>query len=144
MLSNTSKYALRAVVYLAVNSDESKRIGLKRISGDLSIPTPFLGKILQLLARHKLLVSTKGPNGGFSLGMGADEIYLMDIIDIVEGQDVFNKCAIDVKFCSERENLCALHTRYASMRQKMKALFESETIGQLVDEVKTNRQSRFI
>ena len=62
MLSNTSKYAIRAVIYLALFAGKEKKIGIKQISTDLSIPTPFLGKILQTLAKHKLLSSTKGPH----------------------------------------------------------------------------------
>nr|HPR60051.1 Rrf2 family transcriptional regulator [Prolixibacteraceae bacterium] len=68
MLSNTCKYAIRALIYLANYSKENKKIGIKKISEDLGIPSPFLGKILQSMAREKMLASTKGPNGGFSLG----------------------------------------------------------------------------
>ena len=64
MLSNTCKYALRALIYLAKFSKEEKMIGIKKISEDLNLSSPFLGKILQNLVKQKLLVSTKGPNGG--------------------------------------------------------------------------------
>ena len=67
MLSNTSKYAIRAVIYLALFSTKEKKVGIKQVSSELDIPSPFLGKILQLLARHHILGSTKGPNGGFYL-----------------------------------------------------------------------------
>ena len=68
MLSNTCKYALRALIYLGKFSEENSRIGIKKIAEDLSLSSPFLGKILQNLVKQKLLVSTKGPNGGFALG----------------------------------------------------------------------------
>jgi Rrf2 family protein len=138
MLSNTSKYALRAVIYLAINTKEGERIGIKKISSDLDIPTPFLGKILQTLAKHKLLNSTKGPSGGFGLGRSADDILLMDIVEIVDGRDNFHKCAIGVKYCTEQENPCALHTRYAKLRDDMKDIFESETIEDVTKDAKNN------
>ena len=94
MLSNTSKYAIRAVIYLSINAGEERKIGIKQISKDLNIPTPFLGKILQILAKHKLLSSTKGPHGGFGLGKKADEIKLIDVVNIIDGQDIFKKCLI--------------------------------------------------
>ncbi|MGC9343533.1 MAG: RrF2 family transcriptional regulator [Bacteroidales bacterium] len=143
MLSNTSKYALRAVIYLAINAREGEKIGIKKISSDLDVPTPFLGKILQTLAKHRLLASTKGPNGGFGLGMSADEIHLMDVVEIVDGQDSFHKCAIGVKYCSEQKNPCALHSRYAKLRDEMKELFQSETIEQAAKEVK-NKNKKII
>ena len=143
MLSNTCKYAIRAVLYLAVHAKDSK-IGIKKISKDLDIPTPFLGKILQTLARHKILTSIKGPNGGFSLGMDADEIYLMDIVEIIDGNDNFNKCAIGVKYCSEQDNPCALHTRYAKLREEIKEIFHRETVETLVEEVSMGKQKIII
>ena len=66
MLSNTCKYAIRAVVYLSVYGSDQKMIGIKEISAALDIPSPFLSKILQTLARKKILHSIKGPHGGFS------------------------------------------------------------------------------
>src|SRR4030042_4490721 len=103
MLSNTSRYAIRAVIYLAVNYEEGAKIGIKQISKDLGIPTPFLGKILQSLAKHKLLSSTKGPHGGFGLGRKAEDIKLIDIVDIIDGQDIFNQCLIRLNDCNEKE-----------------------------------------
>ena len=56
MLSNTSKYGIKAVLYLAreTQTETDKWIGIKKISSDLKIPMPFLGKILQMLARSLL------------------------------------------------------------------------------------------
>lgn len=73
MLSNTCKYALRALIYLGKFSTDDKRIGIKKISEDLGLSSPFLGKILQNMVKQKLLVSTKGPNGGFSLAKSLEK-----------------------------------------------------------------------
>ncbi len=140
MLSSTCKYALRAVMYLAVHAAGGQKIGIKQISKDLEIPTPFLGKILQTLAKHRLLTSTKGPNGGFGLGLPPEEIHLMDIVEIIDGMDNFNRCVIGVKYCSEQENQCALHTRYAHLRNEIKDIFNSETVAQLALEVSSGKQ----
>jgi Rrf2 family protein len=144
MLSNTSKYALRAVIYLAIHTKEGEKVGIKKIASDLDVPTPFLGKILQSLAKHRLLVSTKGPNGGFGLGRPANAIHLMDIVEIVDGQDSFLKCAIGVKYCREQKNHCALHSRYAVLRDQMKELFESETVEDSATEVRNNNKKIII
>jgi Rrf2 family transcriptional regulator, iron-sulfur cluster assembly transcription factor len=74
MLSNTCKYAVRALIYLAKFSKEGKMIGIKKISEDLKLSSPFLGKILQNLVKQKLLVSTKGPNGGFALAKHSSKL----------------------------------------------------------------------
>jgi len=125
MLSNTSKYAVRAVIYLAMNAGEEKKIGIKQISKDLNIPTPFLGKILQTLAKHKLLSSTKGPHGGFGLGRSSEDIKLIDIVDIIDGQDIFNKCLIRLDNCNDKEP-CSMHNKYAEIRSQLMDIFQNQ------------------
>jgi len=139
MLSNTSKYAIRAVIYLALNAGEEKKIGIKQISKDLNIPTPFLGKILQTLAKHKLLSSTKGPHGGFGLGRSANQIFLIDIVDIIDGQDIFNKCLIRLDDCNEKEP-CSMHNKYVEIRKSLHSLFQEQKISELIDEIKQGKQ----
>ncbi len=143
MLSNTCKYAIRAVIYLAVNKNEGK-VGIKKISSDLDIPSPFLGKILQSLVKHRILSSTKGPNGGFGLGKDPEDIVLMDIVEIIDGVDNFEKCAIGVKYCSEQENHCAVHKQYSILREEMKSMFNYSKISELAEEIQNNKTSLFI
>jgi len=138
MLSNTSKYAIRAMIHLALNGKDDAKIGIKQISKDLDIPTPFLGKILQSLAKHKLLVSTKGPHGGFGLGKSAYDISLMNIVEIIDGLDSFNMCLLGLKSCTDDEVNCPVHRSYGSIRDQLKNLFQSENIGELADHIKKN------
>ncbi|NJK96255.1 MAG: Rrf2 family transcriptional regulator [Bacteroidales bacterium] len=144
MLSNTSKYAIRAVIYLALNGNKDSKIGIKQISKDLSIPTPFLGKILQSLAKHKLLASTKGPHGGFSLGKSASDISLMDIVEIIDGLDSFNMCVLGLESCTTSESNCPIHSNYASIREQLKNLFQTENIGILVEKIKSSEKQLII
>jgi Rrf2 family transcriptional regulator, iron-sulfur cluster assembly transcription factor len=141
MLSNTSRYAIRAVIYLALNSNEGAKIGIKQISQDLDIPTPFLGKILQTLAKHKLLSSTKGPHGGFGLGKKASDISLMDIVEVIDGLDNFNSCVLGLKTCTDDQQHCSIHRNYGAIREQLKQLFQSESIGMITDHIKENNFS---
>ena len=138
MLSNTSKYAIRSMMYLALNSKADTKIGIKQISKDLEIPTPFLGKILQTLAKHKLLLSTKGPHGGFGLSKSAYDINLMDIVEIIDGLDSFKMCVLGLKSCTNNEQNCPIHYRYETIRDQLKNLFQNENIGELADHIKEN------
>ena len=137
MLSNTCKYAIRAVIYLAVNDEDGKKIGIKQISKDLDIPSPFLGKILQSLAKQKLLNSTKGPHGGFCLGRLVDEITLYDIVSIIDGSDVFSNCLIGMYSCKSKSDgndvyACPVHEQYSSIREQMFEFFSTETIEKIM------------
>ena len=106
MLSNTSKYAIRAMIYLALFASSDKKAGIKEISEKLDIPTPFLGKILQLIAKRQLLHSTKGPHGGFCLSKPAMDISIMEVVEIIDGSDAFDTCVyISVVFVLECPNI---------------------------------------
>ena len=85
MFSKQTQYALRAVLYLAVNSRSNKKIGVNVIAEELDVPKQFLSKILQKLVNHKLLHSSKGKSGGFYMTAANLNSNLRSIIEIFDG-----------------------------------------------------------
>lgn len=135
MLSNTSRYAIRALIYLAIHTSDHEKIGIKKIAEELDIPSPFLGKILQTLVKQNLLASTKGPNGGFGVNEQTPELSLHDIIRVIDGDDLFSKCVITNKPCSDHgDTVCSLHSHYQEIRGGIEKLFSDHTIGSLAEE----------
>lgn len=131
MLSNTCKYALRALIYLGKFSEENSRIGIKKISEDLSLSSPFLGKILQNLVKQKLLVSTKGPNGGFGLAKKPTDITLWDIVTKVDGEEFFTNCLISLEPCISHDPnrpLCPVHSQYDKLRKEICTFYKDTTL----------------
>lgn len=138
MLSNTCKYAVRSLIYLGKFSADGTKIGIKKISADLMIPTPFLGKILQNLVKQKILLSTKGPNGGFSLGKKPGEISLYDIVRIVDGDDYFKNCLIGHQPCAihaANEKPCPIHTRFGPIRAQLLQFYQETTIEEVLGDM---------
>lgn len=138
MLSNTSKYAIRAVIYLAVNVKDNQKIGIKKIAEALEIPSPFLGKILQILVRRKILSSAKGPHGGFGVGKDPFKITLYDIIYEMDGDDLFNSCILGAGSCSDahEDGYCALHFEFEEAKSQLIKLYKTKTIGELAAKAK--------
>ena len=135
MLSNSCRYGIRAVVYLASRYPEKINIGIKEISGDLNLPAPFLAKIMQQLARHKILNSVKGPNGGFSLLKKPESITMLDIVKIIDGEALFKNCLIHDGSCAETKKsrkTCTVHDDYSKIRADIDKLFRGKTIEELV------------
>jgi Rrf2 family protein len=139
MLSNTSKYAIRALIYLELFSNKEKKVGIKEISQKLDIPSPFLGKIMQMMVKHNLLNSAKGPNGGFYLKRPAIDIGLMEVIEIIDGSESFEICVIRNSAC-DHKNPCSMHDKMAPLWNEMKRVFTTETIADLVAEFKEDRE----
>lgn len=137
MLSNTCKYAIRALIYLANYAQETQKIGIKKISEDLSIPSPFLGKILQGLARENILSSIKGPNGGFALGRKPEEISLYDIVVHVDGEKYFNNCIIRLEPCScytEEISTCPVHKRFSRLRGDLIGFYQDTSLADIIED----------
>jgi Rrf2 family protein len=138
MLSNSCKYAIRSTIYIQLNScDNTRKVGIREISKELDLPSPFLGKILLNMAKHNLLLSTKGPHGGFLLARPAKEITLHDIIILFDGQHLFEDCLIGLSSCSSNSHnkvRCPIHNRYLPISIQLQELFKSETIEKLAHE----------
>jgi len=139
MISNTSKYAIRALIYLELYSLPEKKVGIKKIAEELEIPPPFLGKILQVLVKQQLLASSKGPNGGFYLNKPAIDIQVMEIIEIVDGKEILNDCVIRTTRCDHTQP-CSMHHKLAPLRIEIKRLFATETIADLVSEFREGKE----
>ncbi len=138
MLSNTCKYAIRSVIYLAINNDNKRKIGIKKIAEELDIPTPFLGKILQSLVRKEILLSTKGPNGGFSINEKTYNTSLQEIIETIDGSSVFTNCIIGMKPCvlhEEEETPCPIHNQINTVKGQLNNFFNDKTIRDLVNDI---------
>ena len=138
MLSNTCKYALRALIFLANFAEEDKRIGIKRISKELELTKPFLSKVLQNLTKQKLLVSTKGPNGGFALARDSSEITLWDIVIKVDGEEFFTNCLIGLEPCTTHDPskpLCPVHAQYGKLRTEIKNFYQKTTLKIISDDI---------
>ena len=82
--SLSSKYAIRACIYLSQLPPGTNGMA-KHIADTEGIPPSFLAKILQQLTRSGLLVSSKGPTGGYCLRLPSDKISLLALIDAVDG-----------------------------------------------------------
>ncbi|MEA1887337.1 MAG: Rrf2 family transcriptional regulator [Bacteroidota bacterium] len=136
MLSITSKYGIRATVYIAGKSKKGEKIGIKKISEDLDLPMPFLAKILQQLVKKKILVSSKGPHGGFCIAREPKDIYLIEVVKAIDGEDVFHRCVLYNENCASFEKNrtpCILHVDYVKARDKIEKLFKTKTVQNLVN-----------
>ncbi|MCK7460654.1 MAG: Rrf2 family transcriptional regulator [Sphingobacterium sp.] len=89
------------LLYIASKQQGNEKTGIKQICKDLDLPTPFLAKILQQLAKQKILKSLKGPHGGFSLLKDPKKITLLDIVITIDGEDIFTNCVIHNRTCTQ-------------------------------------------
>ncbi|WP_291865876.1 Rrf2 family transcriptional regulator [Maribacter sp.] len=130
MLSNSSKYALKAVLYLALNSDESRKILAKNISEPINVPRAYIAKLLQELSRHNLVSSTRGPKGGFFLNVENRAATLIKIVDVIDGDHRLRSCMLSLKECNE-DHPCPLHGLVGNAKSNFIKNLEKTTINDL-------------
>lgn len=136
MFSTSCHYGLQAMIYIALHASEDNNVGLNKIASEQNIPKHFLSKILQLLVKHKLLVSMKGPTGGFNLNRPADEITLIEVVAAIDGLDMFTQCGIGLKRCDD-DHPCPIHHDYKKIRQRIQHLFETKSLKELSEDVES-------
>jgi Rrf2 family protein len=83
-LSRKADYGLMAVHYIAFHQHDAV-VSTKRIAEDLRIPVELLAKILQRLAREKLIASVNGPKGGYVLARKPSQIRVSEVLRAIEG-----------------------------------------------------------
>ena len=88
-LSEGTAIALHSIVYINNKSEPST---VKEISTKFGISDNHLSKVLQHLVKVGVLVSVKGPKGGFSIKDKYRNMSLMDIYEIFEGKFEGRKC----------------------------------------------------
>ena len=132
MLSKTTEYALRAIVYIAIQDALGLKTGIKEVARELELPVHFIGKILQDLVRKGLIASVKGPGGGFFLHRSASDISILEVVQSIDGLEAFRKCGMGMKMCSDLHP-CPLHHEIKAYRNQLLKVFSSRTIQSLVD-----------
>ncbi len=135
MFSNSSKYAIKAVLYLALNSNEEKKIMVKDIAGPINVPKAYIAKLLQELSRQKTISSTKGPKGGFYLSEEDKKQPLKRIIHVIDGEKRLSSCLLSLEKCND-EKPCPLHKLAAPLRNELLVSLENKTICDLAKDVR--------
>ncbi len=141
IFSKSCEYGLQGVLFIALRS--GRLVGLKEISANLSVPAPYLSKILQILARRRILYSVKGPGGGFMLNPEIKQPTLLHIVEALEGPDIFDRCGIGLKLCSDEEP-CPIHHRYTAFRKELKNMLSEKTIFDYGREISEGKYRSFL
>lgn len=138
MLSKSSKYAIKGVLYLAMNSSENHKVQAKDLSSPINAPASYIAKLLQELARHGIVSSVKGPKGGFYLNDKNRQTNIMRIVDVLEGEEKLRSCLLSFAEC-DSENPCPLHKLVGNGKSEVVENLKGTTIEELVEDVKQGK-----
>lgn len=134
MFSNSVKYAINAVLYLAIHTKGSEKILARDIGEAIPVPKAYVAKLLQDLVRHNIISSTRGPKGGFFLTEANRKIPIIRIVELIDGEDIFTSCVLGLSQCNDAKP-CPLHDKISPYRWSLLTSLEYNTIQDFANEI---------
>lgn len=130
-MSQTARYALRAVYYLATLPDDECQL-TKDIAGKTKIPAAYLARIMSTLAKRGILYSRTGLGGGFCLTKEAMNFSLYDVASQFDNLDDYQGCIFGFAECC-KDKYCPLHEDWIRLKDEIVKLLKSTSLGYLRD-----------
>lgn len=138
-LTRESAYALRGLALLA-RRPANESVTLAAIARSQRLPPSFLAKAFQKLSRHGMVVALRGAGHGYVLARPPAEISIRDVLEAIEGDDLFRRCVFLSTQCSD-QHPCPLHQHLSHAVGELKTAVERLSVADLADRGATTRLS---
>ena len=128
MISQTTEYALRSVLFLADRGGEPQTT--KKIAEATKVPIGYLSKVMQSLSRGDIVNSQRGLHGGFTLTRPAENMTILEVINAVDPLQRIHSCPLGLS--SHGVNLCPMHKRLDDAMAMVETAFRQSTLAELL------------
>ena len=132
-LTQKSKYAVRALMALALDECGSP-LGVYEVARRQHIPERFLEQIFGDLRRAGILESHRGAHGGFCFATPPEEVTVLDIVEILDGEVRPARCSAGGQCYIADAPLCATSKVWEEARTALEGVFGRYTIAQIAAE----------
>lgn len=140
-LTQKSKYAVRALMELAVD-DCGSPMGVYEVARRQRIPERFLEQIFGDLRRSGILESRRGAHGGFCFAISPEEITVLDIVEVLDGEVRPARCSAGGTCYITEAPLCATSEIWDEARVALESVFGRYTIAQIAAKERETRAIR--
>ena len=131
-LTSKGRYAVMAMADLEKNNAK-KPISLTEISLRQGISLSFLEQLFLRLKKNNLVLSARGPNGGYVLSKKPEYIKLSNIINAVDEKIKTVKCKKESKKgCNGKSVKCITHNLWDDLESHINSFFEKNTLKDIV------------
>jgi len=128
MFSKACEYGIRSAIYIAEQALENDKVSLRDVAKAIDSPEAYTSKILQLLSRNQIIISEKGPTGGYSIDRSKlEKVMLSDLVFAIDGNSVYEGCGLGLKRCNEKKP-CPAHFQFKKIRNELKEMLETTTL----------------
>ncbi len=138
MLTQRSRYGLRAMLLLAREAPNAPPLPMSKIAIDANVPRKFLEIILTELKMANLVTSTRGKQGGFHLARPAHLISFGDIIRVIEGPLALVPCVSRTAYkrCKDckNEEACEIRHVMLALRDDTARILDGRSLADAIAE----------
>ncbi len=127
--STRARYGMRAMLTLALRYGEGP-VMAKEIAQQQGVPVSYLEQLLAQLAKARLVVSTRGAHGGYTLARNPEAITTMDVLSALEGSLGLAECHSGVS-CTRDPETCALRDLWIQSSQALVGTFQGTSLADL-------------
>lgn len=132
LIRRNSDYGLRVLMRMA-RQPVGAMFSVGTLAQQEGVPEGFLYKILQNLVRAGIVISHRGPRGGFALSRPPNEITVRAVLEVLQGPLAINRCFLGADRCSNRA-ICTLRQGLRGLQESMVSLFERITLEGMAEE----------
>lgn len=128
-LTTKGRYAVTAMLDLALHHGHGP-IALAEVSARQGISLSYLEQLFSRLRKKGLVSSSRGPGGGYQLGLEMDQISVADVISAVDESVDATRCG-GKKNCTS-EHRCLTHDLWEQLSAQIYAFLNNISLAQLV------------
>jgi len=129
-LTTKGRYAVTAMLDLAIHFDDGP-ITLADISRRQGISLSYLEQLFSRLRKQGLVVSARGPGGGYRLSREAAEIAVADVITAIDEKVDATRCG-GLANCQD-DQPCLTHELWSDLSQRIYDFLSGITLADLVN-----------
>ncbi len=133
-LTRAADYAIRVMIHLA-GLESGERVSLAALVAATGAPDSFLSKVMQALTRARLVMSRRGPAGGFEISARGRHASMRDAIEAIDGRMCLNVCLSERRSCSRRD-WCPAHKIWVKAQAAMLEVLSTAMIADLAADLR--------
>lgn len=127
-VKKSTAYALHALMYMVRHITQLPATTNTIAKGE-GIPPEYLAKIFQKLTKANIVTGLKGPKKGHIFARPPEDINLLEVINSIEGNALFDDCPIRHCQCGGTPENCHIFAQWISATRKINALFEQTSLA---------------
>lgn len=129
-MSRQTDYGLVLLLQFVRRENRRRNLSARALAEATGLPIPMVSKVLKVLSREGLLVSSRGVNGGYALARSPDKISLREVLRALEGPLAMTECLDDDSDCV-RESSCPMRDKWEVINSAVSKVFGSITLEEL-------------